>query len=141
MTNVYSKIDPKILTHKIIRREDLKTQSERVDQSDISELLQISTINTKCKRKYNPHYHLPTKKITIGTQEAWIIIGGCVKIQCYDIDNKTILCEHILKYGDIAITFNGGHSYKIESEHALIVEAKTGPFLGTEYDKNYIKGV
>jgi hypothetical protein len=66
---IYSIIDPKLLTHKIIRFKDLEQQSERVDHSQNYQLLQVSTINAKQGRLYKPHYHLPTEKRTFGTQE------------------------------------------------------------------------
>lgn len=135
---LYSKIHPTTLTHKIIRKKDLLAQGSRVDYSNPKEPLQISTIHETCKKTFKAHYHLPTKKETTGTQEIWIVIIGTITITCYDIDNVTLLGEYQLKYGDAAITFKGGHSYKIDSDHAIIYEAKTGPYLGTGLDKKYI---
>ena len=55
----------------------------------------------------------------------------------YDIDD-TLLCEHIVKAGDITITLEGGHGYEIMEDNTMVYEFKTGPYEGQSLDKVFI---
>ena len=74
------------------------------------------------------------KKKQILPQESWFVYKGKVKCIFYDIDD-TIIDEVILNEGGISMTFRGGHNYEILEKNTLVLEYKTGPYLGQKLDK------
>jgi len=59
---------------------------------------------------------------------------GSMKVTLYS-DDKSIINEFILEKGDLAIYAYGGHGYEILSDDTQIIEAKNGPFISVEEDK------
>jgi hypothetical protein len=66
------------------------------------------------------------------------VLRGVVVAHLYDLDD-TPLAEVPLHAGDLSVTFYGGHTYCC-SEDALVYEFKTGPYLGVEQDKVFLRG-
>lgn len=139
MTNIYSKVEPDKLLHKIVRVEDIETQDARVDIIDAGEFLQCSTLNMEKGRTFKPHKHIyksRTHERQIA-QESWVVIRGSVKCILYDLDDK-ILATPILNVGDASFTLAGGHNYEVLEKGTLVYEYKTGPYEGQEFDKTFI---
>ncbi len=84
------------------------------------------------------HKHLPNKRTTFKTQEAFILVKGSVELTMYDLDNKEIAKE-ILNQGDCYIYLDGGHALKVLTDDTSFYEIKNGPYLGRDKDKEFIK--
>lgn len=137
MKKLISKIDNTIL-HIIYKQNQRK--NERIELVDDEQYIQASIINCSKGKTFAAHKHL-YKDINLEniiTQEAWVIISGSVEVTYYDLDDSK-LDSVILNKGDLTITLFGGHSYEILDNDTVIYEFKTGPYLGTEKDKVYIK--
>lgn len=136
MEKFYSKIEPKILLHIIKRFNDIKPGRENLIEEN--QFIQCSALNLDKGTTFKPHKHI-LKRMSqlVIAQESWIVIKGSVKCIFYDIDN-TILSEPILYAGDCSFTLRGGHNYEIFEDNSIIMEYKTGPYLGQEMDKEFI---
>ena len=88
-------------------------------------------------KTFLPHKHIIKEKITDIAQESWLVYEGKVKCTFYDLDDS-ILDEPIIEKGGISITLRGGHNYLIMSDNTTVLEYKTGPYLGQEFDKQFI---
>lgn len=136
MEKIFSKIDPSKLLHIIVRCEDF--QPGRMDVVDVNQFLQCSILNLNKDHTFKPHKHTwKHRERRIIAQESWIVIRGSVKCTFYDTDNS-ILAEPIIKQGDLSITLEGGHNYLILEDSTLVVEYKTGPYEGQQFDKTFI---
>lgn len=132
---IYSKINPDKLLH-IFASTHMDEESQRVGLVDPTELIQVALLQLPQGKTFPAHQHLPTERVTIGTQETWIIVYGNVMVYYYDT-NGEYLCERMLAGGDCTITLAGGHTYKAITK-ALVYEVKNGPYLGIEKDKEFI---
>lgn len=135
MEKIYSKLDPKILLHLINRLDEIEG---RTDVAPVEEFLQLATLKMTKNQTFKPHKHITLVKETNIAQESWIVIKGSVKCIFYDLDD-TIIAEPILYPGDCSMTFRGGHNYLILEDNTIVYEYKTGPYLGQELDKIFIK--
>ena len=63
------------------------------------------------------------------------IKNGSMKVDLYD-ENQISFDSFILKKGDLAVFAYGGHGYTILEDDTKIIEAKNGPFVDVETDKN-----
>lgn len=131
----YSKVDGEP-THVVLRTRHFKPG--RLELTAPSELLQVAAITAEPNREYPAHKHLPVERQTVGTQEAWVVVSGCVRVNLYDIDD-THLRKTLLWQGDCLLTLRGGHDYTIGSDGAQVLEFKTGPYFGVEADKEPIQ--
>jgi hypothetical protein len=134
MTSIFSRINNVILCNYIHKSE---INEYRSDLSSENEILQ------GCARKLAgdiivaPHKHLPIERVTLGTQEAWVILEGKILAKIYDIDD-TFLTEVELISGSCMIFFNGGHSLKVLEHNTFFYEFKNGPYYGFDKDKHNI---
>lgn len=135
MKKIFSNVNPKLLLHLTSNVNEIN--SERVDIAPDNEFLQLAILKMKKGKTFQPHKHIDYKKVTDIAQESWFIYKGKVKCIFYDIDD-TILDEVILNEGGISMTFRGGHNYEILEENTLVLEYKTGPYLGQKLDKTFI---
>lgn len=137
MKNIISKVNGEIL-HTIFYAKNIS--KKRVDVIAENHHLQFSALELIKNKKFRPHFHIPKKIDYTETtsQEAWVIIKGSIKVIHYDINSK-ILNEEILNAGDVAITLSGGHTFEVLEEDTILYEFKTGPYLGVELDKKFIK--
>ena len=135
MEKIYSKVKPEKLLHMIYRLSEIK---ERTNISPDNEYLQLASLKMKKGTTFKPHKHIIHEKVTDIAQESWVVIKGSVKCIFYDLDD-TIIAEPILFPGDCSLTFRGGHNYLILEDDTIVYEYKTGPYLGQELDKTFIK--
>jgi cupin fold WbuC family metalloprotein len=136
MKKIYSKLDQEVLLHIIYRLDDLK--KGRIDIAPENEFLQVAALKLEKVQTFKPHKHIENEKITNIAQESWLVFKGSVKCIFYDL-NDEIIEEVILRAGDLSMTFRGGHNYVILEEDTVVYEYKTGPYLGIENDKEFIK--
>ncbi|MEM3063016.1 MAG: hypothetical protein QW303_05690 [Nitrososphaerota archaeon] len=80
------------------------------------------------------HLHKEYSRETNRTHELVYIKKGKMKIFLFD-NSKNKIGEVILEEGDLAVLVNGGHGYEILEDDTLIIEAKNGPFISVETDK------
>ena len=135
MKKIYSKINPEILLHLTTNVDEI--ESERKDIAPDNEFLQLAILKMNKGKTFQPHKHIEYKKETDIAQESWFVFKGKVKCIFYDI-NDTILDEVILNEGGISMTFRGGHNYEILEKNTIVLEYKTGPYLGQKLDKTFI---
>ena len=135
MKKIYSKINPEILLHLTTNVDEI--ESERKDIAPDNEFLQLAILKMNKGKTFQPHKHIEYKKETDIAQESWFVFKGKVKCIFYDI-NYTILDEFILNEGGISMTFRGGHNYEILEKNTIVLEYKTGPYLGQKLDKTFI---
>lgn len=136
MENFYSTVEPGKLLHSVCRAAALA--AKRVNLTDEAEFLQVAGLRLTAGDSFRPHKHIPTHKVATITQESWVVLRGVVVASLFDLDDSP-LAEVALKAGDLSITFYGGHTYRC-SEDALVYEFKTGPYLGVERDKVFLRG-
>ena len=115
-----------------------KISNKRKNISPINEYLQISSQKLKKGDYINPHIHLKNKRITLSTQEVWLVLRGKLSVKIFDIDKKKIK-KFILNKGDIYVLFCGGHSFKVLSNDAEFYEIKNGPYKKKVKDIDYFK--
>ena len=83
------------------------------------------------------HIHKTYKRIIMKTQEIVYIKRGDILLSIYS-NGKELVSEVVLKTGDFAVMFNGGHGYKILTDKTQVLEVKNGPFISVEDDKENI---
>jgi hypothetical protein len=132
----YSKIRPDVLLHLVTDINKLK--EERIDIAPENEYLQLALLNFSKGKTFKPHKHIIKEKLTDIAQESWFVYKGSVECIFYDLDDSILTREKIIE-GQVSMTFRGGHNYKILEDNTLVLEYKTGPYLGIENDKKFIK--
>lgn len=135
MDDIYSRVVPDTLLHRVIRAIDFT--EDRTDASPDSEGLQLAFFEMPNEKTFRPHVHVSRPREIPITQECWIIHRGCVLATYYDIDGQVVEQRTLLP-GDATITFRGGHKYKSMEDGSRIFEVKTGPFVGVTADKEYL---
>ncbi len=135
MEKIYSKTEPGTLLHLVYRLEEI---NGRTNISPDEEFLQLASIKMHQGQTFKAHKHITVEKITNIAQESWLVIKGKVKCIFYDLDD-TIIAEPVLLPGDCSMTFRGGHNYLCLEEDTIVYEYKTGPYLGQEMDKVFLK--
>lgn len=133
MKKVYSKVDKSLICCHVSKND---ATQYRNDMSGASEILQSSVRLLGEGTHVQPHKHLPIKKSTIGTQEAWIVIEGEILAKIYDTDDEHI-CNIPLISGDMVVFYRGGHEL-LATKETIFYELKTGPYYGYENDKEPI---
>ena len=136
MKKIYSKKKPKILLHIVTNVDEIV--SGRIAIAPEEEYLQLAILKMQKGMTFKPHKHIKHKKMTDIAQESWFVFQGKVKCIFYDIDD-TIIDQPIIGKGGISMTFRGGHNYEILEDKTIVLEYKTGPYLGQEFDKTFIK--
>ena len=138
MNNIYSKIHPNKLLHKVVRREDLIPGRSEVVSED--NFIQCALLNMEKGKTFRPHKHIwKNRARDVIAQESWIVVQGSVKCIFYDLDD-TIIATPILYPGDASFTLEGGHTYEILEDNTLVYEYKTGPYEGQKLDKTFLDG-
>ena len=137
MKHYYSKINPSLLLHAVVRLEDTQDK-KRLDVTPAEQFLQASLLKFNKGPMTKPHKHLwkesPKKTIT---QESMVVVKGKIRFIMYDIDDQ-ILEEVDIEQGDMTLTFQGGHTYEVLEDNSVVYEYKTGPYYGREMDKEWI---
>ena len=136
MIKIYSKVDPNVLCHMVLRKKEIV--EERTDIISAENFLQLSTLNMPNGKTFRPHKHIwKSGEDKVIAQESWVCVKGSVKVTMFDFDDK-IIDESILNNGDISVTFQGGHTYDILEDDTIVYEYKTGPYKGQQNDKVFI---
>jgi hypothetical protein len=134
MEKIYSKLQPNTLLHLVYRLNEI---NGRTNITPEEEFLQLSSLQMQKGQTFKAHKHIIIEKITNIAQESWLVIRGSIKCIFYDLDDK-IIAEPILFPGDCSMTFRGGHNFLVLEDDTIIYEYKTGPYLGAEFDKEFI---
>lgn len=135
MEKIYSKIEPDKLLHLVYRLDEV---NGRTNIAPEEEFLQLASIQMHKGQTFKAHKHIILEKTTNIAQESWLVIKGSVKCLFYDLDD-TIIAEPVLYPGDCSMTFRGGHNYLILEDDTIVYEYKTGPYMGQELDKVFLK--
>jgi hypothetical protein len=134
LKKIYSKVEPGRVLHVILDTNE--PFESRVDLCEIGQWLQVSVLNLPPAKRVNPHIHHPRAHPPPGgpgiTQECWIVLRGEIKIGLFDLD-QSLLHQEVLTAGHMMVTFYGGHALESESEGALMIECKNGPYAGRDY--------
>jgi hypothetical protein len=139
MEKLFSAVDGN-LNHIIFEFSDLSQMSDnRVNLCPDEAFLQLGVIKTG-PRSYSPHFHLdhPTPRPIVRAHESWVVIRGRVEVTLFDIDNK-VQAVRTLQQGDVTLTLQGGHGYRVLEDDSFIYEYKSGPYLGPSVDKQQIE--
>lgn len=139
MEKIYSKVNPDLLLHIIHRFDEFSKEHGRINLISSENFIQCSSLNLNNGTTFKPHKHIYKERTHDKqiSQESWIVIKGSVKCILYDTDD-TIVAEIILKQGDCSFTLHGGHNYLILEDDTYVLEYKTGPYEGIEFDKKMI---
>ena len=136
MEHIYSKVDPEVLLHIIVRKEDVKPGRQDVVSEE--NFIQCSILNMENGKTFKPHKHIWKERTrNVIAQESWIVVQGSVKCLFFDLDD-TLIATPVLHPGDASFTLQGGHTYEILEDDTLVYEYKTGPYEGQELDKTFI---
>lgn len=136
MEKFYSKLDPEMLLHMVVRQKDF--QAGRTDIIDPNQFLQCGLLFFPKGHTFKPHKHIFKEgPKTVRAQESWVVISGKVKCTFYDYDDS-ILATVILNEGDASFTLQCGHNYEMMDHNCRIMEFKTGPYSGQQNDKVFI---
>jgi len=138
MEIIYSKIQPKLILHIVVRKTDF--DKERTEVIEPYNFLQLALLKLPKGKTFRPHKHIPNydQPKSRLPQESFVVIKGKVKCIFYDVDD-TIIAEPILNAGEASITLQAGHNYEILRKDTIIYEFKTGPYQGVEKDKVFIE--
>lgn len=112
-------------------------QESRYNAGSDNEILQVSAMCFPQGRSLRSHYHVPTERITVGTQESWIVWQGSLKVTLYDLD-QTVISEFEIGAGDCMTLYQGGHAFTVQDDNTKIIEIKNGPYYGPEHDAKSI---
>ena len=137
MKKIYSNTNNRQLLHIAYQKNNF---SNRQDLIEPSEFIQLASIELTKNQTFKPHKHKwkNTNFDKFIAQESWVVIQGSVKVDYYDLDDS-LLESVILNEGDCTITLRGGHNYTSLDENTLVYEFKTGPYLGLDFDKEFLK--
>jgi len=137
MEKIFSKVQPGLLLHMIVRSKDF-TMS-RQDVIDPNNFLQCAIKRMREGETFRSHKHIetPVTYETRKTQESWIMLRGVIRCTLFDI-NDTFLVKPVLKAGDMCITLHGGHTFTVLEDDSCMIEIKTGPYEGVSKDKMFI---
>jgi hypothetical protein len=93
-------------------------------------LLEFGYMNHPAGYLVVPHYHLPVRRETFGTQEVILIKSGKVRVDFYAGEHAYLESRELVS-GDWIIFLAGGHG--IETlEPTVMIEVKNGPYAGTK---------
>ena len=145
MRKIYSKVEPDLLLHIIVRLDDIEDLGEdenstfRMDIIPENNFLQCSALHMDSGQTFRPHKHIFKKRTHEKqiAQESWVVIRGSVKCTLFDIDDTPIAWP-VLEEGDASFTLRGGHTYEILDNDTIVYEFKTGPYEGQKLDKTFI---
>ena len=99
--------------------------------------LQVALSYYKKGHLVRAHRHIDRRRMVTSTYEVLHLEQGSAKINIFN-DERKLICSAQLRPGDTIILMRGYHSLKFD-EDSVIIEVKQGPYLGKEYDKEYMK--
>lgn len=83
------------------------------------------------------HYHKPFTREIRDLQQMFVVQRGVVAVDLFSDDGARIR-EIILRAGDSIVLIHGVHAVRV-LEDMQCISVKQGPFLGSEYDKVFVK--
>ena len=139
INSVYSRVDQSVLLHQYFHPyPDASNQFTRQNISPENESLQVAYLTLPKGKTFKAHKHIVYDRNMPMSQESWIVLDGEVKVFYYDLDDS-LHSTVILTKGAISVTYRGGHNYLSLTDPAVVYEYKTGPYMGIEYDKVFLK--
>lgn len=96
--------------------------------------LQISALRYDAGKILQNHIHKHRPRVINRTQECWVVLKGNAIANVFSED-KLLIDKIHLTVGDIFISYKGGHGYEIIEDNTIVIETKTGNFIGVEEDK------
>jgi len=137
MIKVYSKTDPTLLLHIIVRPNDFNKTFVEITEPD--SFLQSLGIRLDEGESRRAHRHLMMNDDTGGRmqQEAWVVLNGVIRCDLYDIDGSH-LSSHVIQEKSALITLYGAHGLEVLEDNTMILEFKLGKYKGNINDKVYI---
>ena len=135
LTNLYSNLDGELL-HLYSKNLSHDTFEERINLSETSWNIQISSMKFADNRLVKPHVHLPMDRKVGQTvcHEIWIVTSGDFEITFFDKDCKTVIELVKAKTGFVAISLYGLHSIKATTKCSTFLEIKNGPYVGKDIE-------
>jgi len=135
LTNLHSEVDGELL-HLYSENFRHETSDERIDLSDTSWNIQISSLKFVDNRLVKPHVHLPMDRKVSQTlsHEIWIVTSGDFEVTFFDKDCKTVIEVVKATTGFVAISLHGLHSIKAITEGSTFLEIKNGPYVGKDIE-------
>jgi len=103
-----------------------------------SDFVQVATWNYNKGKRSSLHGHNIVDRVASRTQEVIFVKKGSIKGEIYGDDDE-FLKEIVLKQGDLAVIFAGGHAFETLEDGTQVVEIKNGPYPGIEKDKKVIE--
>lgn len=143
LIEIFSNLEPKKLLHQaFIFDATVEHESSndfgRTDISPECESLQVAFLKLPLNKTFRPHRHIIHNRDMPMAQESWIVIRGGVEVTYYDLDD-TVLKTLQIGAGSCTVTYEAGHNYKALTHDTVVYELKTGPYLGVEKDKTFLK--
>ena len=96
--------------------------------------IQVGTWRYEAGKQLAAHVHKDYPRQATKTQEVVFVKQGRMRTTLYDKDRQPVK-EIILETGDLLIITEAGYGYEILSDDTQILEAKNGPFVSVEKDK------
>jgi len=84
-----------------------------------------------------PHRHRGVERTIGDIQQMFVVQWGLVSLELYTEDGE-LLREVTLGPGDAVVLIHGVHALRV-IEDMQCITVKQGPFLGTEYDKQFVE--
>jgi len=82
-----------------------------------------------------PHIHKVRERIAEHkTIELLYMIRGGMRVTLYN-DNRKAVAGRILSTGDCILLYAGGHGFRVIADDTVFIEAKNGPYVSVEADK------
>ena len=133
-TKIYSRLDPTKLLHMIVR----EIPEGRTNLCPDEQFLQCAALRLPKGTTFRPHRHNwnVCREDRIA-QESWFVHRGKVSVTFYDIDD-TIINKFEVWEGETTFTFEAAHTYEILADDTVVMEYKTGRYLGVEHDKTFL---
>ncbi len=133
LTNLHSALDGELL-HLYSENFHHDTSEERINLSDASWNIQISSMKFVDNRLVKPHIHLPKDRNVSQSlsHEIWIVTSGDFEVTFFDKDCQTVIEVVAAKTGFVAISLFGLHSIKATTEGSTFLEIKNGPYVGKD---------
>jgi len=81
------------------------------------------------------HLHKKLVRQIVGTSEVIMVRKGQCEIDIYN-DDRELIATRRLGVGDLVLTVNGGHSFRMQ-EDTVLLEVKQGPYTGTDEKEQF----
>lgn len=96
--------------------------------------IQVGSWRYEAGRQLAAHVHKDYPRVATKTQEVVFVKQGKMKATLYNQAREAVH-DVILEAGDLLVITEAGHGYEILSDDTQILEAKNGPFVSVEVDK------